>query len=100
MIFILKSYVLLFITFIVLRVISSKINVLESKFHNNHQELIGSESIPLIGGLIFFIYILINFSLFGKTLIIFSFLILMLGIVSDTNLLSSPRIRLLTQFII
>ena len=83
-----------------LRVISSKINVLESKFHNNHQELIGSESIPLIGGLIFFIYILINFSLFGKTLIIFSFLILMLGIVSDTNLLSSPRIRLLTQFII
>ena len=100
MIFIFKSFLILFVTFVILRFIVNKSNFLQSKFHNNHQQLIGRESVPLIGGLIFFIYILINFSVFNYTLAIFSFLILLLGIVSDTNFLSSPKIRLLIQFVI
>ena len=100
MTFILKSFILLFVTFFILRFISNKFGFLQSRFHNNHQQLIGAESIPLIGGLIFFLYILLNFSIFNHTLAVFSFLILLLGIVSDTNFLSSPKIRLLIQFMI
>ena len=100
MTFILKSFILLFVTFVILRFIVNKSNFLQSKFHNNHQQLIGTESVPLIGGLIFFMYILINFSIFNYTLAAFSFFILLLGIVSDINFLSSPKIRLLIQFII
>ena len=100
MIFFLKSFFFLFVTFLSFRFFVSKSKILQSKFHNNHQQLIGNESIPLIGGLILFVYMLINFSVFNYTLIIFSFFILLLGIVSDINYLSSPKVRLLFQFLI
>lgn len=100
MIFILKSFALLTIFFLILNIVVKKFKVLQSKFHNKHQKLIGAEAVPLIGGLIFYIYTLINISYFENSLIIFSFFILILGIFSDINFLNSPNKRLILQLLI
>ena len=100
MTFFFKSFLLLSILFLFFKFITKKLKFLESKFHNTHQQLIGNETVPLIGGLIFFLYLLINFPIFNTATIIFSFFILVLGIASDTNYLSSPKTRLLIQIII
>jgi len=100
MTFFFKSFLLLSIIFLFFKFITKKLKFLESKFHNTHQQLIGNETVPLIGGSIFFLYLLINFSIFNTVTIIFSFFILALGIASDTNYLSSPKTRLLIQIII
>ncbi len=100
MIFILKSFALLITVFLFLNIIVKKFKILQSKFHNKHQKLIGEESVPLIGGLIFYIYALINISYFDNSLIIFSLFILILGLFSDTNFLSSPNKRLILQLLV
>ncbi len=100
MIFIFKSLFILTIIFLFLNFIVKKFKILKSKFYNKHQKLAGEESIPLIGGLIFFIYILINISNFDNSLIVFSFFFLILGIFSDINYLRSPNRRLFLQLII
>jgi len=97
---ILKSYIFLFILYLILFFLTKKLNFLQSKYFNKHQKLIGSESIPQIGGLIFFIFIVINFSDFNYYLMLFSFFILALGILSDLNYLVSPNKRLLLQCLI
>jgi len=100
MIFILKSFALLITVFLFLNIIVKKFKILQSKFHNKHQKLIGEESVPLVGGLIFYIYALINISYFDNSLIIFSLFILILGLFSDTNFLSSPNKRLILQLLV
>ena len=97
---ILESYILLFILYLILFFLTKKLNFLQSEYFSKHQKLIGSESIPQIGGLIFFIFIVINFSDFNYYLILFSFFILALGIFSDLNYLVSPNKRLLLQCLI
>jgi len=96
----LKSYIFLFISYLILFFLTKKLNFLQSKHFSKHQKLIGSESVPQIGGLIFFIFIVINFSYFNYYLILFSFFILALGIFSDLNYLASPNKRLLLQCLI
>ena len=67
---------------------------------DNHQKFLGKESIPLSGGLFLLVglfYIFFNqFMLFS----LFFFLIFFIGLISDLNLLSSPKLRFLFQSII
>ena len=69
----------------------------KSKFYKNHQKLAGKESIPLIGGMVFFCYYSYTISLSNINYLIFTFLILLLGILSDNNFLQSPKLRLILQ---
>ena len=62
-----------------------------------HQSFIKSKQTPLIGGIIVFIFILLNFQ--NLTLAyIFPFLILFIGILSDIRKLKSAYLRLFIQF--
>ena len=70
---------------------------LKSKFYKKHQKFAGRESIPLIGGIIFFIYLSLNFEYFNEYILLFSLLILCLGISSDCDFINSPKIRLILQ---
>jgi UDP-N-acetylmuramyl pentapeptide phosphotransferase/UDP-N-acetylglucosamine-1-phosphate transferase len=70
---------------------------LKSKFYKKHQKFAGKETIPLIGGIIIFCFLGLNFEYFDKYIIFFSFLILCLGISSDCNFINSPKIRLILQ---
>ena len=94
-----QSSILILLSFIVLSFLAKKFDFLLSEFTNKHQELIGSEKIPLIGGSILFIFLIFNFQFFDKFFLITSFTLLVLGIFSDLDYLSSPKKRLLFQFI-
>lgn len=62
-----------------------------------HQSFIKSKQTPLIGGIIVFIFILLNFQ--NLTLAyLFPFLILFIGILSDIRKLKSAYLRLFIQF--
>ena len=88
------SYSFLLVIFLTCRFIFKN---LKSKFFKKHQKFAGRESIPLIGGLVVFIFIIFNFENFDKYILIFSFVILCLGISSDCDFLNSPKIRLILQ---
>ena len=94
-----KSFLYLFVIYLVLNFIVYKFNIFKTKFHNKHQKLIGKESIPQIGGFIFLLYILINISNFNHTVILFSIFVFIIGFLSDINFLSSPNKRLSLQFL-
>lgn len=94
---IIKSYTLLFVLFFLYKKIFKK---LVSKHYNEHQKLAGNESVPLIGGLIFISFMIINYKNLGNLIIFFSFLICLLGILSDINFLQSPKKRLFFQVFI
>lgn len=66
-----------------------------------HKKEVSSEiNTPLSGGLFFIIFISIYFIQYNFLLIIFLLLIYFIGILSDLNLLKSPKIRLIFQTII
>ena len=88
------SYSSLLIIFLICRFIFKN---LKSKFYKKHQKFAGKESIPLIGGIIVFIYIGLNFEYFNEYILLFSLLILCLGISSDCDFINSPKIRLILQ---
>lgn len=73
---------------------------LKSKFYEDHQKFAGQERVPLIGGIIMFCYYSYNISINDYFFLFFSFLILLLGMSSDNNLLQSPRLRLFLQSLI
>tara|TARA_Y100000590_G_scaffold328244_1_gene372752 strand:- start:8539 stop:9555 length:1017 start_codon:yes stop_codon:yes gene_type:complete len=91
------TFSLLFLTFLLIYFLTKKYSILLSKFNDKHQKLIGSESIPLIGGLIIIIFISFNFFKFNNYLIIFSLFIFVVGILSDLNLIRSPNKRFIIQ---
>lgn len=95
-------YSILFISilYFIFNFVVNKFNILKTKFHNKHQKLIGQESIPQIGGLILFSYLLVHYDQFNYVIILFSFFLFFVGFLSDINFLSSPNKRLLIQFII
>jgi len=88
------SYSTLLIIFLICRFIFKN---LKSKFFKKHQKFAGKESIPLIGGIIFFIYISLNFEYFNQNILFFSLFMLCLGISSDCDFINSPKIRLILQ---
>ena len=62
-----------------------------------HQNFIKSKQTPLIGGIIIFIFILLNFQNLTITYL-FPFLILSIGVLSDIRKLKSAYLRLFIQF--
>jgi UDP-N-acetylmuramyl pentapeptide phosphotransferase/UDP-N-acetylglucosamine-1-phosphate transferase len=87
-------------SFFLLDFITKKFKILRSKFFSKHQQLAGTESIPLIGGAIFFIYLLFNGSFYNELMLYFCLPIVILGILSDIDYLKSPRIRFVLQILI
>ena len=90
----LTSYSLLFIIFLICRFIFKN---LKSRFYKKHQKFAGRESVPLIGGIVIFSFICLNFEYFNGYILFFSFLVLCLGISSDCDFINSPKIRLILQ---
>jgi len=80
---------------------SKKKLLIDDKNYSGHKQLTQSisKSIPLCGGIIIFTCSLIFFQdLFYLN--IFGFLLLMIGVFSDSNKISSPSLRILFQLII
>ncbi len=64
-----------------------------------HQSFIKSIPTPLVGGIVIFFYILVNFKSLSF-IYIFPFLILLTGIFSDSKIIKSAYFRLLIQLIL
>lgn len=95
------SSISLIISCFVLYLFTKKKLLVDNKNYSRHKKLIKNinDSPPLCGGIIIFICSLIFF----KDLLylnIFGFLLLVTGIMSDNNKISSPLIRILFQLII
>lgn len=89
------------LTFFFLNVICLKKNILIENHNNSeHKKLINKKKVPITGGILIIISIL--FFLDGINLIskFLFFTIFLLGIFSDFNILSSPKIRFSSQIII
>jgi len=93
----LKSLSILIIIFIIIKFLFKN---LKSKFYKKHQRFAGKESIPLIGGVIIFIFLIIHIELFEELFLLYCFFLLLLGIFSDIDKLYSPKVRLFIQFLI
>ncbi len=91
------SYSILIIIYFLFKILFKN---MRSKFYEKHQRLTGKEFVPLLGGVIMFSYYSYSISINDLNLFIFSFLILLLGIFSDNNLLQSPKLRLILQSVI
>jgi len=90
----------LFILIIIFFIIKFFFKNLKSKFYEKHQRFAGKESIPLIGGVIIFSYLIIYMELFENLFLLYCFFLLLLGIFSDIDKLHSPKTRLFIQFLI
>ena len=77
-----------------------KKSYLISETGDNHQKFASQIKIPLTGGIFFYTSILFFYNDLNFLLLIFSLLILLLGIVSDLKLIKSANKRLLIQIII
>ena len=66
----LTSYSLLFIIFLICRFIFKN---LKSRFYKKHQKFAGRESVPLIGGIVIFSFICLNFEYFDGYILFFHF---------------------------
>jgi UDP-N-acetylmuramyl pentapeptide phosphotransferase/UDP-N-acetylglucosamine-1-phosphate transferase len=65
-----------------------------------HQKFLGSKNIPLSGGIFLIFSVLLLINSYNFLLCIFIFLIFCIGFASDISFLSSPKVRLLIQFLI
>ena len=85
------------VSIILINFFLNKLEVLQSLTGDKHQFFVAKKKIPLSGGLLIVIY---SFFLlpFGNELFYF-FLIFLIGILSDTKMINSAKIRFLIQFI-
>ena len=84
---------------LVLNFVFKKLNFLSSYSGSNHQRF-ANKSVTLSGGIfIFFPFLYIFFEL-NLIFVICTSLLFLLGLLSDTNFLDKPKLRLLLQFII
>ncbi len=81
---------------------AQKLNFLSNYKGYKHQNFSGFKTVPLSGGffLVSSLIILFNFSHDNYLLSFFLFLIFFAGLISDINLISSPKLRFLIQTII
>ncbi len=79
---------------------SKKYNYLINSTGNVHQKYTTSESVPILGGVIIFLSLLLKFEYSNLAIYLFIFLIFLLGIFSDLNKISSPISRFLIQIIL
>ena len=94
---ILISFSIFFIIFITLKLLLKNFR---SKFLKDHQKFAGKESIPLIGGIVLFCFLCFNFQNFDQNFLYFSFVILLIGVMSDNDILEAPKIRLILQTLV
>ncbi len=87
---------LIFLTLIINDQLIKK-NILLNETGDKHQKFASNLKIPLTGGIFLFLGILFFFNLNFKSLILFSFLILTLGIFSDLKFIHSALKRFLYQ---
>ena len=77
-----------------------KINLINNYKGKKHQRFIGKKNIPLTGGIFLAIFSLIIFYDYNILFCIFLLAIFLIGLISDTDFLSSPKIRFLMQCIV
>jgi UDP-N-acetylmuramyl pentapeptide phosphotransferase/UDP-N-acetylglucosamine-1-phosphate transferase len=75
-------------------------NYLQNYKGEIHQKFLGSINIPLTGGIFLIFSFSLLFNSYNLLLCSFIFLIFSVGFLSDINVLSSPKLRLLIQFLI
>ena len=100
MLYYFKICLIIFFSFCVLNSLSNKLLILKSKFYSPHQKLVGTESVPLIGGIILFISLCFTPTFNDELIIYCSFALLVLGILSDIDYLKSPFTRLSLQLLV
>ena len=100
MLYYFKICLIIFFSFFVLNLLSNKLLILKSKFYSPHQKLVGTESVPLIGGIILFISLCFTPTFNDELIIYCSFVLLVLGILSDIDYLKSPFTRLSLQLLV
>ena len=84
---------------LVLNFVFKKLNVLSSYSGSNHQRFV-NKSVTLSGGIFIFLPFLYIFFELNLSFVICTSLLFLLGLLSDTNFLDKPKLRLLLQFII
>ena len=92
--------VLITILITLLNVLIKKKNFLISVTGDNHQKFASDLKIPLTGGIFFFLGILYFLDQNILSLILFTFLILILGIFSDLKIINSAKLRFLFQILL
>jgi len=89
----------IFITFLIRYILIQKSFLLDNYSFSDHKNIKGQKKIilgpPLCGGLIIFLIFFFEPSFYYLN--IFVFLLLIIGILSDINILNSPKIRILLQ---
>lgn len=93
-------FFVIFISFIIFFFINNYLknrNLLVNYKGQKHQKFLGSKDIPLSGGIFLAYSIIVLFGYYNFFLSLFIFLIFCVGFASDTNFLSSPKLRLLIQ---
>ena len=75
-------------------------NFLKNYKGQKHQKFLGLKNIPLSGGIFLTFYSVILFYPLNYIFALFILLIFIVGFISDTNLLSSPKIRFLIQSVL
>ena len=83
-----------------LNVLLKRKNFLVSVTGDNHQKFASDLKIPLTGGIFLFLGILYFLDQNILSLILFTFLILILGIFSDLKIINSAKLRFLFQILI
>jgi len=91
--------IILIITVILILIFKKKF-LLSNSTGEKHQIFTSSKNIPLLGGILIFISLILDFNIHYVNFYIFCFLILILGILSDLKKISSPILRFLIQLII
>lgn len=97
MIFFFQITFISFTIFFISKYFLKKKNILITKISNPHQKLAGTKDILQIGGIIFLFNIIFFHVYFSSSEIIFFSLLLILGILSDTDIFPSPKKRLILQ---
>ena len=93
-------FFVIFISFIIFYFLNDYLknrNILVNYKGQKHQKFLGSKDIPLSGGIFLVFSIIVLFNSYNFFLSLFCFLIFCVGFASDTNFLSSPKLRLLIQ---
>lgn len=97
----LNIFFFLIISFLFLFISNNKNFFIDNTMSSSHKKFFSYKNdikIPNIGGLIIFFSLILITN--DQLLILFSFFILVLGLISDFNKVTSPNIRLFFQFII
>ena len=77
-----------------------KNNFLLDKKYSSHKSLVSSDEVPLSGGIIFLLSILIFYKPEFYQFKIILLVVFLIGILSDINLISSPNKRIIIQLIV